>query len=448
MLIICYSSKAHATYLISIDEYEGLATKINKKSLSKPIVVFIEMPEVEKTFSKVGIANLLLCYSFQLFFQQKRSENRLFLLSDDEERDKLGGQGDDTDSDKVSLDRLSDCALCLSVSENSLGLSKVDYELARYRQMLEKKYATDHDGTYSYIDPTTAMAIPLTPFLMKEWARAMVCSLWHLFGAYNHNIYYQYDGVAMVNNPPHTVTFDLSNRRSSLAPRNRAYSSTSSSSIDISTLSAVSSLFSSVASFIHPSDRAAIPALPLPSTPKNLHDKLVTPVISTPPPIFNTPSKLERFLQAAERNGVPGVVSFYALLSVKGYGPDIMHIINVSDLVEIGMPPGDAIWLKEFAAKWWADEWQCVAKRPHNAETTPPHPRPVNSTPPNKWLRFEKRFNDGGAARYYGPDVRSGNHVPNHEDNNHTWWVFSKELAMFVPVPMGKVPVLESDDRD
>jgi hypothetical protein len=133
---------------------------------------------------------------------------------------------------------------------------------------------------------------------------------------------------------------------------------------------------------------------------------------------------------------------------VKGYGPDIMHIINVSDLVEIGMPPGDAIWLKEFAAKWWADERQRVAKRPRNAETTPPHPRPVDSTPPNKRLRFEKRFNDGSTARYYGPDVRSGNHVPNHEDDDHTWWVFSKELAMFVPVPMGKVPVLKSDDRD
>jgi hypothetical protein len=49
--------------------------------------------------------------------------------------------------------------------------------------MLEKKYATDHDGTYSYIDPTMGMAIPLTPFRMKEWAWAMVGSM-HIFGAY------------------------------------------------------------------------------------------------------------------------------------------------------------------------------------------------------------------------------------------------------------------------
>ena len=62
-------------------------------------------------------------------------------------------------------------------SQTSLGLTKIDYELARFRQMLEKKYITDHDGTYSYIDPTTASTIPLTPFMMKEWARAMVCNV-------------------------------------------------------------------------------------------------------------------------------------------------------------------------------------------------------------------------------------------------------------------------------
>ena len=66
-----------------------------------------------------------------------------------------------------------------------MGLTKIDYELARFRRMLEKKYGTDHDGTYSYIDPVTATAIPLTPFMMKEWARAMVFDilayLWRIY---------------------------------------------------------------------------------------------------------------------------------------------------------------------------------------------------------------------------------------------------------------------------
>ena len=68
--------------------------------------------------------------------------------------------------------------------QNSMGLSKIDVELARFRLLLEKKYATDHDGTYSYIDPATGTAITLTLFMMKEWARAMVSYVLHLFGPY------------------------------------------------------------------------------------------------------------------------------------------------------------------------------------------------------------------------------------------------------------------------
>lgn len=61
----------------------------------------------------------------------------------------------------------------LPLRQDSLGLNKLDYKLARFRQLLEKKYGTDHDGTYTYINPITANTIPLTPFMMKEWARAM-----------------------------------------------------------------------------------------------------------------------------------------------------------------------------------------------------------------------------------------------------------------------------------
>ena len=90
--------------------------------------------------------------------------------------------------------------------------------------------------------------------------------------------------------------------------------------------------------------------------------------------------------------------------------------------------------------RWWTEERQRVAKRPRNVEITPAFPLPDVSTPPNKRLRFEKRFNNRGAARYYGPDVRSGNC---EDDADHTWWVYSKELLMFVPLPMGKLPVLD-----
>ncbi|KAI9437879.1 hypothetical protein BJY52DRAFT_1207063 [Lactarius psammicola] len=310
------SSKSDASYIVNFDEYKRLATKIIKRQPTRPITVFVDMPAVEKVFSK-----------------------------------------------------------------NSLGLTKVDFELARFRRMLEKKYATDHDGTYSYIDATTATSIPLTPFMMKEWARAM------------------YDGVTTVNDPPRMAPFDPANRRSTLVPRNRAQSFTSTSSsvaAEVSALSAVSSIISSIMS-------------------------------------------LCRFLQAAESNGIPGVLSHLSSLSQKGYGPDIMHLVDVSELVDVGMPPSDAIRLKDYASRWWTEEHRRVAKRPHNTDAAPvPAPLPTAiTTPSNKRMCFEKCFNDGGGMMVFGPGVISGN----CEDKDYTWWVYPKDLKMYVQLPTDKVPV-------
>jgi hypothetical protein len=58
------------------------------------------------------------------------------------------------------------------------GLSKVDLELARCRRLLEVAYQNDHDAGYTYINKSgTDNSFPLTPFMMKEWARAIVCVL-------------------------------------------------------------------------------------------------------------------------------------------------------------------------------------------------------------------------------------------------------------------------------
>lgn len=58
--------------------------------------------------------------------------------------------------------------------QNLNGLTRIDSELARLRGLLEKKYSNDYDAGYTYIDQVTSDPIPLTPFMMKEWARAMV----------------------------------------------------------------------------------------------------------------------------------------------------------------------------------------------------------------------------------------------------------------------------------
>ena len=245
-----------------------------------------------------------------------------------------------------------------------------------------------------------------------------------------------------MNSPPHTLTFDPANRGSLLRPHNRAQSSASSSSAEmsaLSALSAVSTIFSSVLPFMHP-DRT----LPLPSTPGPIiHNRLASHSANTPPAIFNTPSKLERFLQAAERSGIPGVVSFHSVLSEKGYGPDIMHLVGVEELAKIGMLPGDALRLKDYASKWWNNKHRRVAKRPRDAETvsvsTRALPPLAKTTPPSKCLRFEKRFNDGGGMTIYGPAVKSGS----CEDEDYTWWLYSDELKMYLQLPTNKVPILK-----
>jgi hypothetical protein len=125
-------------------------------------------------------------------------------------------------------------------------------------------------------------------------------------------------------------------------------------------------------------------------------------MVHTPPAIFNTPSKLEHFLQAAERNGIPGVILYHAMLLEKGYGLDIMHLVNITDLIDIGMPPGDAICLEDYAVKWWTDKHRCVAKHPRGVESSQTIPPLADSTPLSKCLRFKKCFNDGGATRLMG----------------------------------------------
>ncbi|KAH9000081.1 hypothetical protein EDB92DRAFT_2110736 [Lactarius akahatsu] len=381
------SNKSDATDVVNFDEYEGLVTKIIKRRPTKAIIVFVDMRAVEKAFSK-------------------KSRNRPFLGSEDEDGDGLGGdQGDNTDAD-----------------ENLMGLSKIDYELARLRCMLEKKHATDHNGTYAYIDPTTGATVPLTPYMIKEWARAM------------------YDGLATVSDPPQTTTFDQENCKSSLGSRNRASSSASTIgrglSPEVSALSAVSDLFSSITTFMRPGH--AVPTTPKPS------DKLTSCALNSPPAIFNIPSKLERFLQAAESNGVPGVQSYHSSLLLKGYGPDIMHLIAVPDLVEVGVSPGDAIRLREYASKWWAQERQRVTKRSLSDITQVRAPLQTGSsslapisTPPNKRLRFEKRFYDGGGMTTYGCGIAKGT----YDTVDYTWWVYSWELKEYDPLPPGKVPV-------
>ena len=63
--------------------------------------------------------------------------------------------------------------LLTQLSQDNPGVSKEEYNLAKERMKLEKRYQNDHNGGYTYID-ATGVSIPLTPFMMKEWAHALV----------------------------------------------------------------------------------------------------------------------------------------------------------------------------------------------------------------------------------------------------------------------------------
>ena len=63
------------------------------------------------------------------------------------------------------------------------GLSKVDLELVEMLEAyIEVQYQNDHDAGYTYIDKAlreTGDLFLLTPFMMKEWARATVFVQFH-----------------------------------------------------------------------------------------------------------------------------------------------------------------------------------------------------------------------------------------------------------------------------
>lgn len=53
-------------------------------------------------------------------------------------------------------------------------MSAKEAELARFRGLLEQEHGNDHDKSYTYVCPVTGESVPLTPLMMKEWARALV----------------------------------------------------------------------------------------------------------------------------------------------------------------------------------------------------------------------------------------------------------------------------------
>jgi hypothetical protein len=80
-----------------------------------------------------------------------------------------------------------------------------------------------------------------------------------------------------------------------------------------------------------------------------------------------------------------------------------------------------------------------------HAASTSAFPLATDTTAPNKRLRFEKRYADGGGWTTHGCAIVNKKEPSTYDPDDYTWWVYSKDLKMDVPLPPGKVPVLAED---
>lgn len=123
-------------------------------------------------------------------------------------------------------------------------------------------------------------------------------------------------------------------------------------------------------------------------------------------PAKPTPSKLHRFLQhAKDQLGVKNAKMYEAILNIKGYGPDILHLVNDKALIEAGLPHGDAICIKAGSQAWWKS---ADAKR-KRSDTDEDDGASGSRTPPNKKVWYERVYKDGtGGNTFWGPVLVAG----------------------------------------
>jgi hypothetical protein len=175
-------------------------------------------------------------------------------------------------------------------------------------------------------------------------------------------------------------------------------------------------------------------------------DPLATPAKKAPEPpspAKPTPTKLARFLRYAEDNlGVVDATYYEMALKQKGYGPDILHLVPDESLAETGLPHGDVIRIKAGCAAWFTS---ADAKRKRTAEdTTDDRPR-TPLTPPNKKVRYEKRFKDGsGGNTFWGPILEPG-------DMFHPDWdmyYYCEARRDYFIVPRGYCVIEDDENQD
>jgi hypothetical protein len=179
----------------------------------------------------------------------------------------------------------------------------------------------------------------------------------------------------------------------------------------------------------------------IPTTPTNSASLLLTGAS----PAMLTPSKLPRFLQHAELHlGVPNATMYEESLRVRGYGPDVLHLATDASLASLGISEGDVLRLKKGCVGWWNSR---DAKHKHcESDDVLTQGNTFNRTPPNKKVRFETRFAEGGSYTFFGPRMIAADpDAPEPEDV--TWYYCEARQGMF-PIPRGFMAIAEGADED
>ena len=172
----------------------------------------------------------------------------------------------------------------------------IERELARIRGLLEKRYSNPSDSGYTFVTDE-GKKIPLTPSMLSEWSRAVVCTFqcFTFQFALSSLTHGQYDGNVNIHQPPNTITFDPKTRRRSLFHQDQLPASTSTDSTAPG-FSAVASILHDIVTLVGPKNGIYPPSTPVRSTssikPAAKHGSLS--------PAQNTPSKLPAYLQYAQ----------------------------------------------------------------------------------------------------------------------------------------------------
>ncbi|KAL1738368.1 hypothetical protein HDZ31DRAFT_78420 [Schizophyllum fasciatum] len=332
-------------------------------------------------------------------------------------------------------------------------MTSTDREIAACRKLLEDRWGNDHDKSYTFVSADPPEAIPLTPLMMGDWAVSL------------------YENQSSIHSPSPALLAAWRKKKERILDPERAAAeptapSTPSTVVPTSDpLSQVSSMLQSIERLVTVtagrSDSCGPPATPTrPSTP--IHGVMVAPPGS---PAVNTPSKLHRFLEwMSVKGGIPEALTLEPLLHQEKLGPDVLDMVAIDDLKNLGISTGDALRLRKEAPIWWKS---AEAKKRPRAETNEGmwerthRERSIDSVPPQDEdlstrttrmakIRFHVKFLDEegrvvGSHRRYGLRMEPVEGTPPPENPRERVEFWSEELGDWYPVPRDRIPIYVED---